>query len=212
MLRSLALADTPGYTPDLSPLANLLQVPLMFLVTLVVAPLIVSITGLPGERTVLFKVALVSLVCVVFAEFSVVLWFQGFTLSGYLASPDGFPEALYTAFVGFLALVPFAVAPRNEVQLEVVERASRNLNRGLASVGAGVVVTILYHGILLGVGSVFDLQIESRFVQAMLAAGIALAPQGFEAQVLIPILTVPAVFFAASYLCWMYLRIRMPRR
>lgn len=74
--------DTYGLD-DHIPAANLLQAPAMFLVTLVAARKIAASSSLPASPANLRRVGFISLVCVVTAEFSVVLWFQGHPITSY---------------------------------------------------------------------------------------------------------------------------------
>lgn len=90
--------------------AELMEMPIMLLVTIVAAWWIVrhlSIRYVPSARLGMGGIGLSLLLL---AEFGLVLWLRGISIREYLATRDPVSGAVYYALLGVFALMPLLVA------------------------------------------------------------------------------------------------------
>jgi len=94
-------------------MAELMETPIMFLVTIVTARWIVRRFALPLKASVRLCTGCLALILMMFAEFTLVLWLRGLSISEYLTSRDPVSRTVYYAMLGVFAIVPFLVARRD---------------------------------------------------------------------------------------------------
>ena len=76
-------------------MAELMETPVMLAVVMLAARWVVRRFGVPPSRSRRLAVGVVALGLLLVVEFTVVLWIQGLTISGYLASRDPVAGAVY---------------------------------------------------------------------------------------------------------------------
>ena len=90
--------------------AELMEAPIMLVVTIVAARWIVqrlAVSSTPSRRLRMGGVALGFLLI---AEFTLVLWLRGLSISEYLASRDPVSGTVYYVMLGVFAIMPLLVA------------------------------------------------------------------------------------------------------
>jgi hypothetical protein len=92
--------------------AELMETPVMLLVSLIAARWTIRTHGLPAAPAQRLGVGLIALGLLLVAEFTLVLWLRGLTISDYLASRDPVSGTVYLVSLGFFALLPLLVARR----------------------------------------------------------------------------------------------------
>jgi type IV secretory pathway TrbD component len=92
--------------------AELLETPIMLVVTIIAARWIVRRFGLPVTASIRLGMGCIALGLLVVAEFTLVLWLQGLTISDYLASRDPVSGTVYYVMLGVFAIMPLLVARR----------------------------------------------------------------------------------------------------
>ncbi len=95
-------------------IAELMEAPIMFVVTVVAARWIVRRVAVPSTHSSRLGMGCVALGLLLVAEFTLVLWLRGLSISGYLASRDPVSGTVYYAMLGVFAVMPLLVA-RNGV-------------------------------------------------------------------------------------------------
>ena len=90
--------------------AELMETPIMFVVTILAARWVVRRLALPTAPATRLGVGLVALGFLLATEFSVVLWLRGLTIRGYLASRDTVAGIIYFVMLCVFAVMPFLVA------------------------------------------------------------------------------------------------------
>lgn len=87
--------------------AELLETPIMLVITVVAARWIVRRLAVPPTWTDRFGMGLIALVLMLFAEFTLVLSLRGLSIRGYLATRDPVSGTVYYATLVVFALMPF---------------------------------------------------------------------------------------------------------
>jgi hypothetical protein len=91
-------------------MAELMEAPIMFVVTIVAARWVVRRLALPSAPTSRLGMGCVALGLLLVTEFTVVLRRRGLSMSEYLASRDPMSGTVYYALLGVLAIMPLLVA------------------------------------------------------------------------------------------------------
>lgn len=92
--------------------AELTEAPIMFVITLVAARWVARRLLLPPTLSTRLGVGFVALGILLVAEFTVVLWLRGLTISKYLATRDPVAGIVYIMMLGVFAVMPLFVARR----------------------------------------------------------------------------------------------------
>jgi hypothetical protein len=90
-------------------MAELIEMPLMFCAIVFCARWIVRRFALPPTPAARLGVGVLALALLLLAEFTLVLWLQGATLDGYLASRDPVSGSVYAAMLIVFAAMPLCV-------------------------------------------------------------------------------------------------------
>lgn len=90
--------------------AELMETPLMLVVTILAARWITRRLGVPTTRSARLGVGFVALGLLLVAEFTVVFWLRGFTMNQYFASRDPVAGTVYIVMLGVFAMMPLLVA------------------------------------------------------------------------------------------------------
>jgi hypothetical protein len=93
-------------------MAELMEAPIMFVVTILAARWIVRRLSLPSKLSSRLGMGCVGLGLLLVAEFTLVLWLRGPSIGEYLASRDPVSGTVYYAMLGVFAIMPLLVAPR----------------------------------------------------------------------------------------------------
>jgi hypothetical protein len=93
-------------------MAELVETPIMFVVIIVVARWIVRRLSVPSTPFSRFGMGCVALALSLAAEFTLVLWLRGLSMSEYLASRDPVSGIVYYVMLGVFAIMPLLVARR----------------------------------------------------------------------------------------------------
>ena len=93
-------------------IAELMETPIMFLVTIIAARWIVRRLALPYTLSTRLGMGCVALGLLLVAEFTLVLWLRGLSISEYLASQDPVSGTVYYIMLGVFAIMPLLVARR----------------------------------------------------------------------------------------------------
>jgi hypothetical protein len=91
-------------------MAELMETPIMFVVTIVAARWIVRRLTLPSTTSIRLGMGAIALGLMLIAEFTLVLWLQGLSISEYLASRDPVSGTVYYVMLGFFSIMPLLVA------------------------------------------------------------------------------------------------------
>ena len=92
--------------------AELLEAPIMFVVTVLAARWVVRRLSLSPAPATRLAVGFLALSFLLVAEFTLVLWLRGLTLRGYFASRDPLSGTVYFLLLAIFALMPLLVARR----------------------------------------------------------------------------------------------------
>jgi hypothetical protein len=95
-------------------IAELMETPIMLGVTILAARWIVRRVAVPSTPSSRLGMGCVSLGLLLVAEFALVLWLRGLSITEYLASRDPASGAVYYVMLGVFAIMPPLVA-RNGV-------------------------------------------------------------------------------------------------
>lgn len=90
--------------------AELSEMPLMLVVTILAARWTVRRFDLPATFSTRIGVGLIALALLLVAEFSVVFWLRGLTLDQYIASRDPVSGTAYLVMLAVFAMMPLLVA------------------------------------------------------------------------------------------------------
>jgi len=93
-------------------MAELMETPIMFIVIIVAARWIVRRLAVPSTPPSRVGMGCVALGLLLVAEFTLVLWLRGLSVSEYLASRDPVSGTVYYVMLGVLAMMPLLVARR----------------------------------------------------------------------------------------------------
>jgi len=98
--------------------AELLEMPLMLIVTLLAARWVIHHLSLPSSPRLLLRVGLFALALLMGAEFTFVLGLRGLTFSEYLAGRDPVSGTAYLVMLGFFTLMPclLGLRPRTKAR------------------------------------------------------------------------------------------------
>ena len=91
-------------------LAELMETPFMFVVTIVAARWIVLHLAVPSSPTARLGMGGIALCLLLLAEFGLVLWLRGLSIRAYLATRDPVSGTVYYVMLGAFALMPLLVA------------------------------------------------------------------------------------------------------
>ncbi len=89
---------------------ELMEAPLMFVITIVAARWVVGRFSLPRRSVTRLGVGFVALGFLLVAELGFVLWLQGMTIREYIASRDPVAGTMYIVMLGIFAVMPLFVA------------------------------------------------------------------------------------------------------
>jgi type IV secretory pathway TrbD component len=92
--------------------AELMETPIMLVVTIVAARWIVHRLAVPSLASSRLGMGVIALGLMLVAEFGLVLWLRGLSIREYLATRDPVSGAVYYAVLGVFAVMPFLVATR----------------------------------------------------------------------------------------------------
>ena len=93
-------------------MAEVMETPIMLVVIIVAARLIVRRLTLPPTPSSRLGMGCIALALLLVAEFTLVLWLRGMSLSEYFASRDPVSGTVYYVMLVVFALVPLFVARR----------------------------------------------------------------------------------------------------
>jgi hypothetical protein len=89
-----------------------MEAPIMLVVTILAARWIVRRLAVPPKASSRLGMGCVALALMLVAEFTLVLWLRGLSISEYLASRDPVSGTVYYAMLGMFCIMPLLVAPR----------------------------------------------------------------------------------------------------
>ena len=93
-------------------MAELMETPVMFVVTLLAARWVARRVAVPFTPSSRLGMGCVALGLLLVAEFTLVLWLRGLSISEYLASRDPVSGTVYYVMLGVFAIMPLLVPPR----------------------------------------------------------------------------------------------------
>ena len=93
-------------------LAELMEAPLMLVVTIVAARWIVRHLAIPYVPSARLEMGGIGLSLLLVAEFGLVLWLRGMSIREYLATRDPVSGVVYYLLLGMFALMPLLVVRR----------------------------------------------------------------------------------------------------
>ena len=93
-------------------MAELMETPIMFLVTIGAARWLVRRLTVPYTLFSRLGMGCVALSLLLVAEFTIVLWLRGLSISEYFASRDPVSGTVYYVMLGVFAIMPLLVARR----------------------------------------------------------------------------------------------------
>jgi hypothetical protein len=91
-------------------MAELMETPIMFVVTIIAARWIALLLALPPTRSPRLGMGGIALGLMVAAEFGLVLWVRGLSIREYLATRDPVAGTVYYVMLGVFAVMPVLVA------------------------------------------------------------------------------------------------------
>ena len=90
--------------------AELLEAPIMFVITIVTARWIVRRFAIPPTPSSRLSMGCIALGLMLLAEFTLVLWLRGLSIREYLAGRDLVAGIVYYLMLGIFAVMPLLVA------------------------------------------------------------------------------------------------------
>jgi hypothetical protein len=93
--------------------AELMETPIMFVVTIVAARWTVLRLAVPSVPSARLGMGGVALVLMLVAEFGLMLWLRSLSIREYLATRDPVSGAVYYVMLGLFAIMPLLVARRS---------------------------------------------------------------------------------------------------
>ena len=93
-------------------LAELMEAPLMLVVTIVAARWIARHFSIPCVPSARLAMGAIALALLFVAEFGLVLWLRGISIREYLATRDPVSGAIFYVLLGVFAIMPLFVARR----------------------------------------------------------------------------------------------------
>jgi hypothetical protein len=100
-------------------MAELMETPVMLTVTIVVARWIVRRLALPPTLSSRLGMGFFALGFMLVAEFTLVLWLRGLSISEYLASRDPVSGTVYYLLLVVFAIMPLLVARRDNLNRRI---------------------------------------------------------------------------------------------
>jgi hypothetical protein len=91
-------------------IAELMETPIMFVVTIVAARLVVRRLALPPKPSNRLGMGCIGLGLMLVVEFTLVLWLRGLSINEYLASRDSVSGTVYYVMLGVFCIMPLLVA------------------------------------------------------------------------------------------------------
>ena len=92
--------------------AELMETPIMLVVTIVAARSIILRLGLPFTFSARLGMGCIALALLLVAEFGLVLWLRGLSIREYLATRDPVSGTVYYVMLAVFAVMPLLVARR----------------------------------------------------------------------------------------------------
>jgi hypothetical protein len=93
-------------------MAELMETPVMLVVIVVAARWILRHLAVPYTLYIRLVMGCIALVLLLLAEFTLVLWLRGMSISAYLASRDPISGTVYYVMLAVFAIMPLLVARR----------------------------------------------------------------------------------------------------
>ena len=93
-------------------LAELMETPIMLVVTIVAARWIVLHLAIPSTPSARLGMGGIALCMLLIAEFGLVLWLRGLSIREYLATRDPVSGAVYYMMLGAFAIMPLLLVRR----------------------------------------------------------------------------------------------------
>jgi hypothetical protein len=93
-------------------MAELMETPIMFVITIIAAWWIVRHLAVPSALSSRLGMGCIALGLLLIAEFTLVLWLRGLSISEYLGSRDPVSGTVYYVMLGVFAIMPLLVARR----------------------------------------------------------------------------------------------------
>jgi len=93
-------------------MAEVMETPIMFVVIILAARWIVRRLAVPSTPSSRLGMGCIALGLRLVAEFTLVLWLRGLSISDYLASRDPVSGTVYYVMLGVFAVMPLLVARR----------------------------------------------------------------------------------------------------
>jgi hypothetical protein len=93
-------------------MAELLESPIMFVVTIVAARWVVLRLAVPSKPSSRLGMGCLALGLLLVAEFTLVVWLRGLSISEYVARRDPVSGTVYYAMLAMFVLMPLVVARR----------------------------------------------------------------------------------------------------
>ena len=91
-------------------MAELMETPIMFAVTILAARWVVRRLAVPPKPSDRLGMGFTALGLLLVAEFTLVLWLRGLSISDYLATRDPVAGTVYYVMLGVFAVMPLLVA------------------------------------------------------------------------------------------------------
>jgi hypothetical protein len=95
-------------------MAELMETPIMLVVTIAAGWWIVRRLAVPWTPSHLLGMGCLALGLLLVAEFTLVLWLRGLSISEYLAAPDPASRTVYYVILEVFALMPLLAARRSD--------------------------------------------------------------------------------------------------
>jgi hypothetical protein len=92
--------------------AELMEAPIMFVVTILAARWVVKRFSVPSAPTYRLGMGFVAFALLLVAEFTLVLWLRGISIGDYLATRDPVSGTAYYVLLGVFAFMPLLIARR----------------------------------------------------------------------------------------------------
>jgi hypothetical protein len=92
--------------------AELMETPIMLVVTILAARWVVRRLAVPSKPSSRLGMGCVALGLMLVAEFTLVLWLRGLSISEYLATRDPVSGTVYYVMLGVFCIMPLLVARR----------------------------------------------------------------------------------------------------
>jgi hypothetical protein len=93
-------------------MAELMETPIMFVVTIFAARWIVRWLAVPPTRSSRLGMGCIAVSFLLIAEFTLVLWVRGLSIGEYLSTRDPVSGTVYYVMLGVFAIMPLLVARR----------------------------------------------------------------------------------------------------